>query len=256
MDNSDPFATKRESPLTHKLEAVVIDRREPEWVQALRFGGLPVMAAELEYGDIQALCTDGCTLLIERKTGDDFLNTLREGRLFPQMAGLARARSETTWPYLLVTAEFRANKQRNVSVYKDKQFHDTGWDYAAVWGALLSVQEIGVPVVFTPLDTDVERAVFFLSNRTRTNEHRIMPAKTVRDLPPEAEFLSNIRAGDNRLGPDLAEAVMAEAGSVCTALRMLTDEGVQLAGIGPKRRAGIRKFFNLLPGENLWTTNS
>ena len=255
--NTDPFHTKQATdPRHHKLEAVVIDRREPEWVQALTFGGVPVMTAELEYGDIQALCQDGATLLIERKTGSDFLNTLRDGRLFPQAAGLAQARSVTTWPYLLITSEFRANKARNVTIYEDKQFHDTGWDYAAVWGALMTVQEIGVPIMFTPLERDVERAVFALSNRRRDGEYRIMPAKTVRELSPEAEFLSHLRAGDNRLGADMAENILAETGSVLRALLTLTHEDQNLAGIGPKRKAGIRKFFNLLPGENLWTTNS
>jgi ERCC4-type nuclease len=110
--------------------------------------------------------------------------------------------------------------------------------------------------VFTPLETDVERAVFALSNRKRGDEYRVLPAKTVRELSPEAEFLAHIRTGDNRLGPDMAEKVLTEAGSLLRAMLMLTNEDGSLDGIGAKRKAGIRKFFNLLPGENLWTTNS
>ncbi len=63
------------------IATVIIDSREPKWVQELSFGGVPTAVAQLDYGDLHVLCEDDCMLIIERKTPDDFLNSLRNERL-------------------------------------------------------------------------------------------------------------------------------------------------------------------------------
>ena len=55
------------------ITAVVIDSREPEWVQNLKFGGVPTTVATLDFGDLHVLCDDDTTLIIERKQQTIFL---------------------------------------------------------------------------------------------------------------------------------------------------------------------------------------
>src|SRR5689334_18895835 len=97
------------------ITALMIDSREPEWVQKLKFGGVPAIVTTLETGDVQAVTSDGCTLVFERKTATDFLNTLKEERLFPQMHRMTEHRNMqhrgmdepmTYWPYLVITGSF------------------------------------------------------------------------------------------------------------------------------------------------------
>ena len=71
------------------IQAVIIDSREPEWVQSLTFGGVPTTVMAMDECDIKAVCDDGATILVERKTSDDLLNTLKDDRLFPQMNRLS-----------------------------------------------------------------------------------------------------------------------------------------------------------------------
>ena len=93
------------------INAIIIDDREPKWVRDLKFNDLPVTVATLKMGDVHALTSDGCLLVIERKTPDDYLNSLKEGRLMMQVVEMAEKRvaedlnaeQMTTWPYLLIT---------------------------------------------------------------------------------------------------------------------------------------------------------
>ena len=71
----------------------MVDNREPEFFQKLKFGGVPTMVTQLETGDVQAVTDDGCTLVFERKTPSDFLNSLKDERLFPQMARMTELRN-------------------------------------------------------------------------------------------------------------------------------------------------------------------
>ena len=133
----------------------MIDNREPTWIKNLNFGGdVSVSNTIMEAGDFWIAADDGSLLVVERKTPNDFLGTLAGDRLFVQMAGLVAMRKTGAWPYLLITGEFRQGP--NGKVYTDRE---TGWDWKAVQGALLSVQEMGVFVTFCAGDTDVEERV-------------------------------------------------------------------------------------------------
>jgi len=149
----------------------MIDTREPTWVQELKFGGLPVMVNKLEAGDIWAVTDDGHTLMIERKTPEDLLGSLRDERLLPQLAKLAEERQAeqlsgnpvTHWPYLLITDEFKRSGNK---VFTERE---TGWSWHSLQGALLTIQEMGIMIVHCGGDTDVEASIIRLGDRNRTN---------------------------------------------------------------------------------------
>lgn len=179
-----------------EITAIMVDSREPDWIKSLKFGGVPTMVALLDTGDIQAVTSDNHTLLIERKTTDDFLNTVREKRLFPQLARMTEARDAqqnlgqpvTYWPYLVITDVFTAD--RNGKVITDRGV--TGWPFSAVMGALLNVQEMGVFVTFANGQNDFQDCVIRLGKRDRTPEQGILSPRPAKILGPKCDFLAGI----------------------------------------------------------------
>jgi len=227
-----------------KASAMMIDQREPKWVQELNFGGLPVAVTLLEYGDIWIATDDGCLLLIERKTPNDFLNSLKDGRLLEQLEPLANKRYDEqlrggpvkTYPYLLITGALGVDQ--NGMVVTDRV---TGWSYASVAGTLLSIQEAGIYVVFCAGDNDLEAAILRLIAHQRGKELQILPARPVQVLGPKEALLACLP----QIGIERSQEILKWAGwNLAHALIGLTDPGID-APVGRKVRANIRKFLGL-----------
>ena len=234
-----------------KITAVMIDSREPTWVQHLKFGSVPAMVAMLETGDVQAVTDDGHTLIIERKTADDFLNTLKDDRLFPQMARMVEIRNQqlasgqpvTSWPYLIIQEPLTANHENKVITARGV----TGWSWPAVTGTLLSIQELGIGVVFANGQVDFEDSVLRLGKRNRAPAMRIMPAKMPNVLGPKAAFL----AGLPGVGIERVQTVLEWAGdNVAHALIGLTDMEIK-SPVGFTLRRQLRALLGLADNENI-----
>jgi ERCC4-type nuclease len=218
------------------LVSAIIDSREPPHIQGLTFGGVPTVVSLLDSGDILAATDDACMLLVERKTATDFLGTLRDDRLFPQLSSM---RAVTPWCYLVLCGDLRPGIASKC--YCDGK--DTGWNWSSVSGALLTVQELGVNVVWIGSDADFEQAVIRLGNRDR---------KSVKVLPPrDTSILSegeNVLVGLPGIGPEKAAALLNYCGSAASALQYLSDdhwEGPSAPGFanGTKRR--VRRALGL-----------
>lgn len=216
--------------------AVMIDQREPDWIKHLNFGGIPTSTTIMEAGDFWLAGEDGTMIVVERKTPNDFLNTLKDDRLFPQMAGLAEMRKSGAWPYLLITGEFRIGQ--NGKVYTDRE---TGWDWKSVQGALLSIQEMGIFVTYCAGDTDVEAALIRLANRNRSPEMLIRPAREAKFMGLGAAFL----CGFPDIGPERVGPILDKAGSVAWALVALTDRDSVLPGVGEGIKNNVRHVLGL-----------
>jgi hypothetical protein len=258
-----------------QITAVMIDSREPEYFQKLKFGGVPVMVAMLDTGDVQAVTDDGHTLIVERKTLSDFLNTLKDDRLFPQLARMTEIRNAqiragetvTSWPYLIITDPITAD--HNGKVIADRGV--TGWSLASVMGTILSIQELGVFVCFANGQLDYEDCILRIGRRSRSPEMMIArpkekmvinelldeeiiskvkvnlpPARIAKMLTDQANFLLGIPG----IGPENTKVILEWSGyNVAQALTGLTDIGIPSPiGLGLRRR--IRDLFGLSEGEN------
>lgn len=233
------------------IDAILIDSREPAWVQRLTFGGVPTSVMMMDAGDLTAVCDDGSMLSIERKTPDDFLNTLRDERLFPQLTRLVEPRineqinnNMTTWPYLVITGELSRSPKGKV-VTSDRG--ETGWDWAAVQGALLTVQEMGVFVAHCGGDGDYEACVVRLSNRCRDKEFKLLPPRPPQIVGASANFL----AGLPGIGVERVLDLLKWAGSPAHALIGITDLEVDVPGIPMGVRKKIRSMLGLKDFQHL-----
>lgn len=224
------------------ITAVMIDQREPDWVKKLTFSGIPVSHGMLDAGDFWVVCDDNRMLAIERKTPNDFLNTLREDRLFVQMAGLQKMRADGNWPYLMITGELSRSNTGHVMTDRE-----TGWSWSAVEGALLSIQEMGIFVTHCANDLDLENAIIRLAERSRDEKMILPPARIGKVLGLQAGFLCGLPG----IGPEKVGQILDYCGSPAWALVGLTDKDTQIPGVGAGIKNNVRYALGLKESEQL-----
>ena len=224
------------------ISAVMIDQREPMWVKDLRFGNVPITHGVLDAGDFWVVTDDNKILCIERKTPNDFLSTLKEERLFVQMAGLQELRNQGYWPYLMITGDM--HRGTNGHVVTDRE---TGWLWSAVEGALLSIQEMGIFVVHCAGDTDLESSIIRLSERNRDEKMILPPARIAKVLGIQAGFLCGLPG----IGPDKVTEILTACSTPAWALVALTDSVSIIPGVGPGIKNNVRFTLGLKDNEQL-----
>lgn len=223
------------------MTAIMIDQREPDHIKS-QFPDAAVTL--LETGDAWVACDDGHILLIERKTSDDLLNSLKDGRLLEQISKLVESRlnqqlrgeRQTYWPYLVITGTL--SPDRNGKVYTGRE---TGWAWNAVQGALLTVQEMGCYVVQCPSDTEYASFVTMLANRSHDNVLDILPQKQPIPVDAKSVFLMGLPG----IGLDRARQILEWSGGVLAhAIAGLTDLEIK-PPVGEVTRQKIRAFLGL-----------
>lgn len=227
------------------IRSVIVDSREPDWVQNLSFYGAKKLIMEMEYGDIWVTCDDAETLIIERKEPEDFVNSMTSGRMLQQANGLAQYRMSGIWTYLMITGDLMAGP--NGKTYVNGKLRDI--KFSAIQGLLLSIQELGVYVTYANDSRDLEQAIIRLSNRNRDPEMTIPPVKRHGAVTGKgADFLSGLPG----IGTSFADAIIKNTGSPAKALEMMTSkEPIPNVQLGQKRRESIRTLLGLKENETL-----
>ena len=217
------------------ITAIQVDSREPQWVQDLPFNNIPKIVAYMEHSDLMAACDDGAILYVERKTPDDFLNSLKDGRLLPQLAPLYYM---SKWSYLMITGDL--TRGVDDKVVTDRGI--TGWSWKAVQGAILSIQEMGVMVTYCAGDTDYEAAILRLGNRSHDNELNLTPPRFPRVISAKEAIIAALPG----IGIERLPLVMEAAGNnPSIALQILTDPQSEIPGVGKGIKNRIRNVLML-----------
>lgn len=220
----------------------MIDQREPAWVQQLTFGCPSTLVTLLEWGDVWVTTDDGVLLAVERKTADDLLNSLKDGRLFEQLAGL---RTISEYAYLVVCGSLTRGPDGLTLTERGM----TGWNYQAVQSALLTAQELGVFVIHTA-DDHFEATIAGLGQRNR-GDIRQKPIKKYLLLDAGEQVLAALPG----IGMDRVGALLQYAHSPAQALAYLTDLDLNkrehIPGIGPQTKANVRQALGVPVGWEL-----
>jgi ERCC4-type nuclease len=220
------------------IQGVMIDSREPEWVQRLRFGCTHAAVAPLDTGDAWLSTADNALVVVERKTSDDLLGSIKDGRLLVQAHAMRR---KTPWAYLVITGPLYAAPDGTARTERA-----TKWAWSSVQGALLSVQEMGVMIAHAAQERDYEETVIRLAQRKRDAQKVIPPAADPRVMSPQEAILTAMPG----IGYERARVLLDYwDGDVAHALCWLTWLGTfaEVEGIGDGIKKGVRHALGLPP---------
>jgi len=219
------------------LQAVVFDKNDlvaAPWIRGLDFGDVPVSDDNLEAGDAW-LATEDAFLIVERKTLNDLLQSIRDGRLFSQAAKMVKVSS---WCYEVVT---ELPVVRSGFVFAGGRM--TSWKWSSLQGALLTLQDVGVQTVWWPEgNRGYKDALMFLANRDRTGVKAKPPRREV-VMESQAEHLLCALPGisDGRAGN-----LLEHCSNAAFALQFLTGNGGgSVPGIGPGTKSAVRQALGL-----------
>lgn len=215
------------------IQSVLIDHREPPHVQRLAFDGATVAVTQLTCGDIWVAAADGNLLVIERKTANDLLASIADGRLFDQAAAMV---DMSPWAYIAV--EGTLTPTRDGKTLADGA--PVNWRWASVQGALQTVQELGVAVVYLSGSDELAPYIERLARRDR-GPVRAGAVRKPELLAPGMALLMALPG----IGPDRAKSMLEQAGTAAFALSVLTDDTLNLIGIGKETRLKAREALGI-----------
>ena len=182
----------------------------------------------LEVGRLKAgdyIINDAIT--VERKTARDFLVSLVDGRLFNQVS---RLKHHGAGPVLLIEGNpFKTG---------------LGLDPAAIRGALLSVQTIWYLPVIHSRSIDDTVSVLLTMGRQEERCRSAVPLRSdyrPRRLKTRKLFFLQGLPG---IGPQIAQRLMAEFGSLGKVLSASVEELEKIRGVGAETARNLRHFLD------------
>ncbi|MGC8885184.1 MAG: ERCC4 domain-containing protein [Candidatus Nanoarchaeia archaeon] len=225
----DSIENKIEDKIGDKKNEIVIfvDSREPKLAEQLFLLGAKVIPTQLKVGDFIISERLGC----ERKTIEDFVASLIDGRLFAQAKELKETFAR---PFFVLEGEFeRLFSVKNVS----KQ---------ALYGALASLLfDWEIPIIFTKNISETALLLYTIANREQNKDRKNLLNRTEKPvLLPEAQlyFIESLP----QIGPEVAKALLKYFGSPKAIVNATEEELKKVEGVGEKRAALLKQIFETI----------
>ncbi len=217
---------------------VVVDSREAsknkDIVEALRSHGLKVAVLELEAGDYYLLARDPSkAVLVERKTVTDFLNSIRDNRIWDQLKRLKQAAEvDGVKPLILLEGWLGVVEKR------------TRWRLSSVLRILDEiVLDWGIPVL--PVHNKkatVEWLVAKAKSLGKTGEKRVLRLRVEKKpMTPRERALYVV---EGLAGPVLARRLLKHFKTVRRLANASIEELMRVEGVGEKRAKEIYMVLN------------
>jgi len=206
---------------------VFVDPREirSQVAHALEKLGMDVSLTTLEVGDYVVSDRVG----IERKTAEDFLATLLDGRdLFSQISDLARAYER---PLLIIEGE---------GLYSTRQIHPN-----SIRGMLASITiDFKVPIIFSRNEEDTAALISIIAKREQVDAKReinLHGKKSAATLKEQQEYLVSAISD---IGTVVARNLLRHFGSVERVLTASKEELMKVELVGPKTADRIKEVVS------------
>lgn len=207
-----------QTSLDHKPEDVreiTIDSREQnsKVVKELFLKGVKIKTARLTTGDY--LISENT--VVERKSVDDFLESLTDGRLFSQAKALSR---EYGKPLMIIEGE--------------GLYHRRNIDERAIHGALASlVTDFNIPLLMTRDEGETASLIHAVLARGKGNNGRTVPLRKNKESMSSRDSKLFILEGLPNVSGMLAERLLEHFGSVRAVFEADENELRKVKGIGP-----------------------
>jgi ERCC4-type nuclease len=220
----------------HPIRAICLDEQPSpvfnKHFQAWQRTALPLGDPEL----LLVMAADDTMLVCRYMPTGELLDQIRTQRLPSLLAQLRQRGSD--WMYLILDGELKPNTS-------GKTVHNgntTGFDWKAVQGALLSIQEAGIGVVWLQSIEHLQDQIYLLAKRDRSQKRVRLPRDVLFCTPAEDLILALPGIGEDR-----AHVLLKTAGSAAWLLDLLTDlsSPAKLDGIGPETKRKIRQALGL-----------
>jgi ERCC4-related helicase len=218
--------TKLEEYSKKSLVKIIVDHRESRSpvMRCLTQKDITVEPQQLEIGDYVLSSRIG----IERKTVDDFLNSLIEGKLFVQMKNLRTAYSR---PVLIVEGEGLLTK-RNIS-------------HNAIFGSFVSIiVDFGIPIITTHSAQETADFLTVMAQREQKSGEKAVATrgeKPARSISEQQQFLVE---GLPNVSSVLAQRLLQHFGSIRAITNASEEDLCQVQGIGKNTATEILKILN------------
>ncbi len=205
---------------------IIVDHRESR-SPVMRFltqKDVLVEPQQLDVGDYIISSRIG----VERKTVDDFLGSLIEGKLFVQMKNL---RATYSRPLLLIEGEGLLMK-RNMS-------------HNAIFGSIAAIiVDFGIPIITTQTAQETADFLAVMAQREQKEGDRavaIRGEKTARTVSEQQQFLVE---GLPNVSAVLAQRLLQHFGSIRALANATEEELCKISGIGKNIAGDILKILN------------
>ncbi len=223
---------------------IVVDSREyskqRQYIEELRKKGLKVAVMKLDVGDYYLLAPeDKNPILVERKSITDFLNSIRDNRIWEQTLLLRKAAEEENAIPIIIL-------EGSLSIIK--KF--TKWNITAV---LRIIDELLISYNVKILPVPNKEATFqWLAAKARslgsTNKKRVFRLRVEKKPLTLNERI--LYVAESIAGPTIARRLLRHFRTLRNIANASISELMRIEGIGEKRAKEIYAIFNSIWKEN------
>ncbi|MCJ7478560.1 MAG: DEAD/DEAH box helicase [Candidatus Nanohaloarchaeota archaeon QJJ-7] len=198
---------------------IIADDRENKVMKELSRKDVKVRSQRLEVGDF--LVSDRAA--VERKKAEDFVSSIIDNRLFPQLRSLA---GQFERPVLLLEGE---------DLHGHRDIHPN-----AVRGALSSaVLDFDIPVLWSSGLEETSELLISLARREQEDQDRSVDLRGERSPKTEKELQEYLVAGLPKVSNTLAERLLERFGSVKEVFSASETDLKDVEGIGEEKASRI-----------------
>lgn len=203
---------------------IYADDRENKIMKLLSQKKTTVRSKRLDVADF--LVSDRAA--VERKTGKDFLDSIVDQRLFPQ---LERMNDQFEKPILLIEGE---------DIYGHRNIHPN-----AVRGALSSISlDYELPILWTDDPAGTAEILIALARREQEEQDREISIRGDKQPKSERELQKYLVAGLPNVSDKLAERLLEEFGTVEAVMNASETNLKNVEGIGEGKAGRIRDILS------------
>lgn len=220
-ENTDEIAKKKDN-LT-----IFVDTRErnSKTFSELKKNEIEIIEKQLEIGDYQV----GEETIIERKTINDFINSIIDGRLFQQAIKMSVFEKPVIFVEGNLEYELEDRKIRKEQIY----------------GTLFSLMlEFRIPVIFAIDSSECSDLIYQLAKREQLKKEKPISLRKLKKVDNTKLMQQYIIEGLPNVGPTLAIRLLERFDSVKKIFSLEKEHLEKIDGIGEKKAEEIWKIIN------------
>ena len=233
---------------------VILDHREKSILPLIEDLYDNIELSLLPFGDIILVTDKKRAVVIERKSSQDFISSIRSNRLWEQLLKMMKAKEIFDYKIkrkiLLVHGRI-SDYLENISILnQDRGENALSRFWASLSGAMLEIIYVyGIPIIFVEDDEAIRHFLRILAKREenglndKTPKARWFSKKRFSSLPEKDEKLF-LLSSLPYIGDVLANNLLEHFGSIANIANASIEELKEVEGIGEKKATKIYNTFH------------